>query len=214
VESLRTIIAECEATDHDIRARLVDMWALHLVARQARDPRYQSPEARAHLRDELHRLRANLARPGVMGLTLRNYLPVPDPEGFAGPAAFFGLMLQRVGELHAAASRRLVEVRAATAPTTASISDNAQSRSKQSRRPRKVSKIQLAIAILQYRARRSNESIRVVDVAAQAGCSPQNLRRSAQFQRAYASARNLRTRRGWKIDGVADAIDETTSDEA
>jgi hypothetical protein len=214
VESLQRIIADREATDHDIRARLVDLRALRIVVRQARDVRYQSLEAGAHLLGEFRRLRANLTRPGVISPTIRTYLAIPSPAGFLNAGEYFRLMLQRVSELHAAASRRLVEGRAATAPTAGSIAENPQSRLKRSRRLRELSKIQLAIAILQYRARRSNESIRVVDIAAQAGCSPQNLRRSAEFQRAYAIMRGQRIRRGWKIDGVADALDDATSDEA
>jgi hypothetical protein len=45
-ESLPTVIADCEATDHEIRTLLADIRAMRLVARQALDPRHQYPRGR------------------------------------------------------------------------------------------------------------------------------------------------------------------------
>jgi hypothetical protein len=219
VETLRKIVADCEATDHDLRARLADIRALRLVARQARDPRFQSAEARAHLRGELERLRSSLSRAGVISPTIRAYLDLPSPNGFPEPAEFFRVVLGRVIELHAAASRRLVEVQGGTAfqagdphgqDARAPSPANRPNPTKRSRRRRDLSKIQKAIVILQYRARKAGESIRVEEIAAEAGCSPQNLYDSPEFRKVLAAARNLRIRRGWKLDGVADAADDST----
>ncbi|HZW31003.1 MAG TPA: hypothetical protein VFF52_09870 [Isosphaeraceae bacterium] len=209
-ESLRKIVADCEATDYDLRTRLVDIRAVRQVARQAVDPRYQCPEARAHLRGELERLRASLARPGVISPIIQSYLSIPSAESFVDPAEFFRLVLGRVIELHTAASRRLVAVQAAGTPAPSAASETPQSPPKRSRRRREVSLIQKAIAILIYRAKRSGESIRVEDIAVEAGCTAQNLRRSPEFRRAFRQARDARVRRGWKIDGVADAADDAT----
>jgi hypothetical protein len=108
---LRKLLADCEATDHDLRTRLADIRAMRLVAQQATDPRYRSAEARAHLSGEVQRLRSSLARPGMISPTIRPHLAIPDAESIPDPTEFFRQMLQRVTELHAAASRRLVEVR-------------------------------------------------------------------------------------------------------
>ena len=167
-ESLRKIIADCEATDHDIRTRLVDIRALKRVARQAGDPRYQSAEARAHLCREVERLRASLDRPGVVSPTIRSYLAVPSAERFGAPTEFFRLMLQRVTELHAAASRRLVELQAVATPGTGPAAspkpENPQNPTRRARRTRPLSLIQKAIVILQYRAKKPSESIRVQEL--------------------------------------------------
>jgi len=212
-DSLRKVIADCEATDHDLRARLVDIRALRLVVKQARDPRFQSAEARAHLCREVERLRASLARPGVISSTIRSYLSIPSPESFPDPAEFFRLVLQRVTELHAAASRRLVEVQAASAgagPAATPDRNNPNNPPQRPRRTSRLSRIQKAIVILQYRAKKKCDSMRVEEIAREAGCSAQNLYDSPEFQRALEIARNRHIRHGWKCDGVADALDDST----
>jgi hypothetical protein len=209
-DSLRKIIADCEATDHDLRTRLADIRAMRRVARQAGDPRYQSAEARVHLGREVERLRSSLDRPGVISPTIRALVSIPGAESFLDPTEFFRLMLRRVTELHAAASRQLVEVQAAVPPRASATSATPQDSPRRSRHRKEVSKIQKAIAILLYRVKRSSESIRVEDLAAEAGCTAQNLRRSPEFRRVFREAYDARVRRGWKIEGVADALDDAT----
>jgi hypothetical protein len=215
-ETLRKILADCEATDHDLRGRLADIRAMRLVARQATDPRYQSAEARAHLSGEVQRLRSSLARPGVISPIIRSYVSVPGAERFPDPAEFFRLILQRVTELHTAAWRRLVEVQGDLAfqavdphgqDARATVTNNPQS---PPRRTKRLSLIQKAIVILQYRAKKPGESIRVEEIATQAGCSVQNLYDSPEFRKVLAAARDLRLRRGWKMDGVTDAREDPT----
>ena len=94
-ESLRKLLADREATDHDLRTRPADIRAMRLVARQADDPRPQSPEARAHLSGEVERLRSSLARPGVLSPTIRSCLSIPGAENFLDPAEYFRVMLRR-----------------------------------------------------------------------------------------------------------------------
>jgi len=84
--------------------------------------------------------------------------------------------------------------------------------SKRTRRPRRISKVQSAIAILLYRRERRRESIRVEDIAKEAKCSAQNLYKSPEFKRFWKAAQAKRIRRGWKIEGVADCPDDSTLD--
>jgi hypothetical protein len=94
-------------------------------------------------------------------------------------------------------------------PTTSEI----QPESKRTHRPKVISKIQKAIVILKFRARRQGDSIRVEDIAAESGCSPQNLYKSAEFQQELKRAQAQRVRRGWKIEGIADsAVDSSLDD--
>jgi hypothetical protein len=83
---------------------------------------------------------------------------------------------------------------------------------KPTRGPRRISKVQKALVILKYRAKRGSESIRVEDIAAEAGCTLQNLYKSREFKREWESARERRIRRGWKVEGVADCPDDSTLD--
>jgi hypothetical protein len=88
----------------------------------------------------------------------------------------------------------------------------AAAKPKRTRRPRQISKVQRAIVILMYRARKPRESIRVEDIAKEAKCSAQNLYKSPVFKREWEGARERRIRRGWKIEGVADCPDDSTLD--
>jgi hypothetical protein len=81
---------------------------------------------------------------------------------------------------------------------------------KRPRGPRRISKVQTAIVILQYRAKKELESIRVEDIAKEAKCSAQNLYKSPEFMSALKAARAWRIERGWKIEGVADRPDDST----
>jgi hypothetical protein len=213
-DTLRKILADCEATDSDIRTRLADIRAMRRLARQAGEACYQSAEARAHLSGEAARLASSLSRSGVISPTIRTLLSIPSAESFREPAEYFRLMLQRITELHAAASRRLVEVQAmappSPGPAATPISENPQSPPRRARRTRRLSLIQKAIVIVQYRAKRAGESLRVEEIAAEAGCSAQNLYDSPDFRKVLAAARDWRIRRGWKLDGVADALDDST----
>jgi hypothetical protein len=85
---------------------------------------------------------------------------------------------------------------------------------KRTRSPRRISKVQTAIVILKYRKKRARESIRVEDIAREAGCSVQNLYKSPEFKKDLEAARKTRIRRGWKNEGVADCPDDSTLDEA
>jgi hypothetical protein len=80
------------------------------------------------------------------------------------------------------------------------------------RKLKKLSKIQTAIVILKFRAAKARESIRIDHIANEAGCTPQNLYKSPEFMNEFNSARARRTRRGWKIEGVADCPDDSTMD--
>jgi hypothetical protein len=126
-------------------------------------------------------------------------------------------MLQRVTELHAAAARRLVEVQGGTAfqavdshgqDSRATSPEDPQSPPRRSHRIRRLHLIQKAIVILLDRAKKEGESIRVEEIAAEAGCSAQNLYESPEFRKVLAAARNRRMRRGWKVDGIADALED------
>jgi hypothetical protein len=94
--------------------------------------------------------------------------------------------------------------------TKAEASSNTKRKGK--RGPRKLSKVQKALVILKYRAKRASESIRVEDIAIEVDCTPQNLYKSLEFQKEWDSARARRIRRGWKVEGVADCVDESTLD--
>jgi hypothetical protein len=88
----------------------------------------------------------------------------------------------------------------------------AAAKPKRTRQPRQISKVQKAIIILKYRAKRPGASIRVQDIAHEAQCSAQNLYRSDEFKKELGAARARRLRRGWKVEGVADCPDESTLD--
>ncbi len=88
----------------------------------------------------------------------------------------------------------------------------ADAKPKRARRPRRISKVQKAIVVLNYRAKNERESIRVEDIAREAECSAQNLYKSLEFKREWDAARARRARRGWKIEGVADCPDDSTLD--
>jgi hypothetical protein len=83
---------------------------------------------------------------------------------------------------------------------------------KPTRKPRRISSIQRAIAILKYRAKHANESIRIQDIAIETGCSFQNLYKSPDFRKEWESAREKRINRGWKVGGIADRPDNSTLD--
>jgi hypothetical protein len=85
---------------------------------------------------------------------------------------------------------------------------------KRTRGPRQISKIQRAIALLKYRAKTKQQSIRIQDIASDSfvACSAQNLYNSPEFMKEYKNARARRFRRGWKVDGVADCPDDSTPD--
>jgi hypothetical protein len=81
---------------------------------------------------------------------------------------------------------------------------------KRTRGPRRISKVQRAIAILTYRKQKRRESIRVEDIAREAECTPQNLYKSPDFKEKWKRACDGRIRRGWKIEGIADCPDDST----
>jgi hypothetical protein len=89
---------------------------------------------------------------------------------------------------------------------------SSNTKQKRRRAPRRISKVQMAIAILNFRAKNARESIRVDDIAKEADCTPQNLYKSPDFQSVLKSSRARRYKRGWKIDGVADCPDDSTLD--
>jgi hypothetical protein len=89
---------------------------------------------------------------------------------------------------------------------------SSNTKQKRRRAPRQISKVQLAIAILKHRAKNARESIRLDDIAKEAGCTPQNLYKSPDFQSEWRSVRARRIKLGWKIEGVADCLDESTLD--
>jgi hypothetical protein len=71
--------------------------------------------------------------------------------------------------------------------------------------------VQKALVILHYRAKNRRESIEIKDIAAEAGCSYQNLHQSLEFNKALNAAREGRIKRGWKFEGVADCVDDSIS---
>jgi hypothetical protein len=81
---------------------------------------------------------------------------------------------------------------------------------KRPRGPRRISKVQTAIVILKYRAKKERESVRVEDIAEEAKCSAQNLYKSPEFRGALKAVRARRIRCGWKTEGVADCPDDST----
>jgi hypothetical protein len=83
---------------------------------------------------------------------------------------------------------------------------------KRTRRPREISKIQKAIALLRYRAEKGRQSIRIRDIASDpyVACSPQNLYKSPAFMKELKATRARSIRRGWKSEGVADSPDDST----
>ena len=83
---------------------------------------------------------------------------------------------------------------------------------KSRRGPRRISKVQIALALLICRAKKASESIRVEDIATEAGCTPQNLYKSPEFQKGWKSAHARRIRHGWKVEGVADCQNDSTLD--
>ncbi len=97
-------------------------------------------------------------------------------------------------------------------PTSGSKVEPPSSTKQKTRGPRRISKVQTALVILKYRASKARESIRVEDIAAEAECSPQNLYKSPVFQKEWGAVRARRIRRGWKDEGVADCLDESTLD--
>jgi hypothetical protein len=121
------------------------------------------------------------------------------------------------GELAGPANRSGTPINSAAAGSDRSPRGDRQAaaadvRLKRARRPRRISKVQRAIAILMYRANRPRQSIRVEDIAKEAECSAQNLYKSPDFKREWDAARARRIRRGWKIEGVADCPDDSTLD--
>jgi hypothetical protein len=100
---------------------------------------------------------------------------------------------------------------APTKPATAAAQAKGDtSQQKRRRKPRRLSKVHTAIVTLKYRAKLERESIRVQDIADEAGCSFQNLYKSLEFMSEWNSARARRIKRGWKIDGTADRPDDST----
>jgi hypothetical protein len=167
---------------------------------------YESARAMEHLESS----RAAPTRPVEAHTALP---PEADRSGPPDPANRLGTPIRPPIEPAAAGSGgepRGDRQGAGAATSRSKALPSSGAKQKRPRGPREISKVQKAIVILKFWAKKERESIQVEVIAKEAECSVQNLYKSPEFTRELKAARARRIRRGWKNEGVTDCPDDST----